>query len=81
MHIFINTWAPGTRRVQAGGADERQGELQAGKTGGVGKKRRWSRTGVGDARSRGKARGRGGARSGGDTASAGGWLAWQRGMR
>ena len=81
MHILINTWAPGTRRVQSGRTDERQGGLQEGKTRGVGKGRRWSRTGVGDARSRGKARGRGGARCGGDTARGGGWPAWQRGMR
>ena len=52
------------------GAPGAQG-LQEGKTRGVGKGRRWSRTGVGDARSRAKARERGGARSGGDTASGG----------
>ena len=81
VHILINTWAPGTQRVQGGWTDERQGGLQEGKTRGVGKGRRWSRTGVGDARSRIKARWRGGARSGGDTASGGGRPAWQRGMR
>ena len=57
MHILINTWVPGTPRVQGGRTDERQGRLQEGKTRGVGKGIRWSRTGVGDARSRGKAGG------------------------
>ena len=71
MHILINTWAPGTPRVQGGRTEERQG-LQEGKTGGVGKGWRWLRTGMGDTRSRGEAREHGGARSGGDTASGGG---------
>ena len=81
MHILIKKWAPGTGGVQGGRTDERQGGQQEDKTRGVDKRRRWSMTGVGDARSRGKARGRGRARSGGETASGGGWPAWQRGMR
>ena len=39
--IIINTGAPGTRGVQDGRADERQGGLQQGKTRGVGKGWRW----------------------------------------
>ena len=57
MHILINTWAPGTRGVQGGRTDERQGWPQEEKTRGVGKGRRWSRTGVPDERSRGKGHG------------------------
>ena len=41
MLIIINTGAPGSRGVQNGRADERQGGLQEGKTRGVGKGRRW----------------------------------------
>ena len=41
MLIIINTGVPGARGVQEGRADERQGGVQEGRTGGVGKGGRW----------------------------------------
>ena len=41
MRIIINVGAPGTRGVQEGRAEERQGGLQVGRTRRVSKGRRW----------------------------------------